>query len=67
MKVGDVVTRIVDSNQASLDWSRTPGIIVEVSPALYRNDEVFYRVVWQDNASSSSWYKEFQIATISHA
>jgi hypothetical protein len=67
VKVGDVVTRIVNSNQASLDWAKGAGIIVEVSPALYMNDEVFYRVVWQDNASSSSWYKEFQIATISHA
>ena len=67
MKVGDVVTRIVDSNQASLDWSRSPGIIVEVSPALYRNDEAFYRVVWQENTSRSSWYKDFQIEVISDA
>lgn len=67
MKVGDVVTRIVDSNEASLDWSRTPGVIVEVSPALYRNEEAFYRVMWQENTSRSSWYKDFQIEVISCA
>jgi hypothetical protein len=67
VKVGDVVTRIVDSNEASLDWSRTPGVIVEVSPALYRKEEAFYRIVWQDNASRSSWYKDFQIEVISDA
>ena len=68
MKVGDAVTRIVDSsNHASLDWSRAPGVIVEVSPALYRNDEAFYRVVWQENTSRSSWYKDFQIEVISDA
>ena len=67
MKVGDVVTRIVDSNEASLDWSRTPGVIVEVSPALYRDEEAFYRVMWQENTSRSSWYKDFQIEVISCA
>ena len=67
MKVGDIVTRIVDSNEASLDWSRTPGVIVEVSPALYRDLEAFYRVMWQENTSRSSWYKDFQIEVISCA
>ncbi len=67
MKVGDIVTRIVDSNEASLDWSRTPGVIVEVSPALYRDEEAFYRVMWQENTSRSSWYKDFQIEVISCA
>jgi hypothetical protein len=67
VKVGDVVTRIVDSNKASLDWSRTPGVIVEVSPALYRNEEAFYRVMWQENTLRSSWYKDFQIEVISCA
>ena len=67
MKVGDIVTRIVDSNEASLDWSRTPGVIVEVSPALYRKEEAFYRVMWQENTSRSSWYKDFQTEVISCA
>jgi len=67
VKVGDIVTRIVDSNEASLDWSRTPGVIVEVSPALYRDEEAFYRVMWQENTSRSSWYKDFQIEVISCA